>query len=124
MPLSALALVLTAALLHAVWNIAAKKAGGNHHFALICVLITCALWANLGFEKTSGSLLDASWPEYDAEALKRDTIELVLQVNGKTRGAISVAANADKATIEALAAAAPEVAKFGEGRSPKKIIVA
>ena len=45
MPLSALALVLTAALLHAVWNIAAKKAGGNHHFALICVLITCALWA-------------------------------------------------------------------------------
>jgi len=45
MPLSALALVLTAALLHAMWNIVAKKAGGNHHFALICVLLTCTLWA-------------------------------------------------------------------------------
>jgi drug/metabolite transporter (DMT)-like permease len=44
MPLSALALVLFAALLHAVWNIAAKKAGGNHHFALISVLMMCTLW--------------------------------------------------------------------------------
>ena len=85
--------------------------------------ITCALWVNLGFEKTSGSLLDASWPQHDAAALMRDTIELVLQVNGKTRGAVTVATSADKATIEAIAAAAPEVAKFGEGRAPKKIIV-
>ena len=47
MPLTALALVLCAALLHALWNIAAKKAGGNHHFALISVVITCVLWAPL-----------------------------------------------------------------------------
>jgi drug/metabolite transporter (DMT)-like permease len=40
-----LALVLSAALLHALWNIAAKKAGGNHHFALLSVLITVGLWA-------------------------------------------------------------------------------
>ena len=45
MPLTALALVLLAALLHALWNIVAKKAGGNHHFALISVLLTCVLWA-------------------------------------------------------------------------------
>ena len=45
MPLNALALVLGAALLHALWNVVAKKAGGNHHFALITVLITCVLWA-------------------------------------------------------------------------------
>ena len=45
MPLNALALVLCAALLHALWNIAAKKARGNHHFALISVFITCVLWA-------------------------------------------------------------------------------
>ncbi len=44
MPPIALALVLTAALLHAIWNIVAKKAGGNHHFALLSVLITVALW--------------------------------------------------------------------------------
>jgi drug/metabolite transporter (DMT)-like permease len=45
MPPIALALVLTAALLHALWNIAAKKAGGNHHFALLSVLMTVVLWA-------------------------------------------------------------------------------
>jgi drug/metabolite transporter (DMT)-like permease len=45
MPPVALALVLTAALLHALWNIAAKKAGGNHHFALLSVLMTVVLWA-------------------------------------------------------------------------------
>jgi drug/metabolite transporter (DMT)-like permease len=45
MPLSALALVLVAALLHALWNIVAKKAGGNHHFALLSVLLTVLLWA-------------------------------------------------------------------------------
>jgi len=45
MPLTALALVLLAALLHALWNIVAKQAGGNHHFALISVLLTCLLWA-------------------------------------------------------------------------------
>ena len=85
--------------------------------------ITCQLWADLGFEKTQGSLLDARWPEHDATALQRDSIDLVLQVNGKTRGAINVASSADKAMIESVAAAAPEVAKFGEGRAPKKIIV-
>jgi drug/metabolite transporter (DMT)-like permease len=45
MPPVALALVLTAALLHALWNIAAKKAGGNHHFALLTVLVSVLLWA-------------------------------------------------------------------------------
>ena len=45
MPLTALALVLSAALLHAIWNIVAKKAGGNHHFALITVLLSIVLWA-------------------------------------------------------------------------------
>jgi drug/metabolite transporter (DMT)-like permease len=45
MPPVALALVLSAALLHALWNIAAKKAGGNHHFALLTVLLTVLLWA-------------------------------------------------------------------------------
>ena len=45
MPVTALLLVLAAALLHALWNIVAKKAGGNHHFALITVLMTCLLWA-------------------------------------------------------------------------------
>lgn len=45
MSLTALLLVLAAAFLHALWNVAAKKAGGNHHFALITVIMTCVLWA-------------------------------------------------------------------------------
>ncbi len=85
--------------------------------------ITCQLWADLGFDKTEGSLLDAKWPQPDAGALVQDEIKLALQVNGKTRGEIVVPASADKAAIEAAAAAAPDVAKFGEGRTPKKIIV-
>ncbi|MGL4232781.1 MAG: class I tRNA ligase family protein, partial [Casimicrobium sp.] len=85
--------------------------------------ITCKLWADLGFEKTEGSLLDAKWPQPDAAALVQDEIKLVLQINGKTRGEIVVPSSSDKAAIEAAAAAAPEVEKFGEGRAPKKIIV-
>ncbi|MFY9512357.1 MAG: EamA family transporter, partial [Rubrivivax sp.] len=45
MPLSALLLVLCAALLHATWNVAAKKAGGDHRFALIGAVMVCVLWA-------------------------------------------------------------------------------
>lgn len=44
MPSSALALVLAAALLHALWNFAAKKAGGNHHFALASALMVSVIW--------------------------------------------------------------------------------
>ena len=85
--------------------------------------ITCTLWADLGFEKAHGTLLDTAWPQPDPQALVQSEIKLVLQVNGKTRGEIVVDANADKTTIEAVAAASPDVAKFGEGRTPKKIIV-
>ena len=48
MPLSALALVLLAALLHATWNIAAKRAGGDHRFTLITSLLTSTLWLPAG----------------------------------------------------------------------------
>lgn len=44
MPLTALLLVLTAAVLHASWNIVAKRAGGNHHFALLCSALIALLW--------------------------------------------------------------------------------
>ncbi|TAG84195.1 MAG: leucine--tRNA ligase [Burkholderiales bacterium] len=85
--------------------------------------ITYKLWSDLGFEKTDGALLDTEWPQPDAGALVQDEIKLVLQINGKTRGEIVVPSSADKAAIEAAAAASAEVAKFGEGRAPKKIIV-
>jgi leucyl-tRNA synthetase len=82
--------------------------------------VTFELWKTLKF---GDSVLDAPWPEVDVDALKQDNITLVLQINGKTRGEIVVPATADKAAIEAAGAAAPEVARYGEGRAPKKIIV-
>ena len=48
MSLLALVLVLIAALLHAAWNVAAKKAGGNHHFVLMGALLIVLLWAPVG----------------------------------------------------------------------------
>ncbi|MBD3814686.1 MAG: hypothetical protein IE917_21270 [Betaproteobacteria bacterium] len=68
-------------------------------------------------------MIDAPWPEVDAAALVRDEIELVVQVNGKLRGKILVAASADKAAQEAAAIANPDVQRYLDGMSIKKVIV-
>ena len=88
-----------------------------------CPHTSWVLWRELGYESELGDLLDAPWPAVDNAALRRDAIELVLQVNGKLRGAIVVPAAADKKAIEAAALASPEFAKFSEGRAAKKVIV-
>ena len=85
--------------------------------------ITHALWNELGLVVAQGPLIDAPWPLVDAAALVQDQIDLVLQVNGKLRGSIRVAAGADSAAVEAVARAAPEVARFGEGRPVKLVKV-
>ncbi|MCE4539009.1 leucine--tRNA ligase [Pelomonas sp. P7] len=81
------------------------------------------LWQDLGFAAELGDLLDAPWPTVDEAALVQDEIELMLQVNGKLRGAVKVPASADKAAIEAAALATEEFAKFGEGKPPKKVVI-
>jgi len=88
-----------------------------------CPHITWHLWEQLGHAATQGDLLDAPWPEVDPAALVQDEIELMLQVNGKLRGAIRVPASADKAAIEAMALANPDCIRFAEGKPPKKIVV-
>ncbi|WP_298234221.1 leucine--tRNA ligase [uncultured Azohydromonas sp.] len=88
-----------------------------------CPHITHVLWQDLGYAEQLGDLLDAPWPQVDEAALVQDRIELVLQVNGKLRGAVSVPAGADKAAIEAAALASPDFQKFAEGKAPKKVIV-
>jgi len=88
-----------------------------------CPHITHQLWVELGFARAVGSLLDAPWPQVDEAALQQDEIELVLQVNGKTRGAVRVPAQADRGAIEAAATASADFARFAEGRAPKKVIV-
>lgn len=85
--------------------------------------VTHALWAELGYDQRFGELLDAPWPQVDTGALEQDEVELMLQINGKLRGAVRVPAGADKATIEAAALAHEMVAKFAEGATPKKVIV-
>ncbi len=88
-----------------------------------CPHITQGLWTDLGYATQGKQLLDAGWPAVDEAALVQDEIELVLQVAGKTRGAVRVAAGADKAAIEAAALASPEFARFGEGKPAKKVVV-
>src|SRR5690606_38462773 len=85
--------------------------------------ITWQLWRDLGYVQAHGEILDAAWPEVDEAALVLDEVELVLQVNGKLRGSLQVPASADKAAIEAAAAAHEAVGRFLEGRPPKRVIV-
>jgi leucyl-tRNA synthetase len=88
-----------------------------------CPHITDQLWQELGYAKTVGGLLDAPWPEVDAAALERDEIELMLQINGKLRGAIQVPMNAAKEDIEKAALATEAFIKQANGAAPKKVIV-
>ena len=85
--------------------------------------LTHALWAGLDYVGAHGELLDAPWPKVDDKALEQDEIELVLQVNGKHRGSVSVPAGASKDEIERLALASEAFAKFGGGATPRKVIV-
>src|ERR1700716_3640448 len=73
--------------------------------------ITHALWEELGYAVKLGDIVDAPWPKVDATALVQDEIELVLQVNGKLRGKLTVAAGADRSVIEAAALASAPVQK-------------
>ena len=82
--------------------------------------IAHALWQALG---QATAVLDARWPEVDESALARDTIDLVVQVNGKLRGHIAVPAGADKAAIEEAALADAAVQRFLEGQPIKRLIV-
>ncbi len=81
--------------------------------------ITHALWRELGFAADLGELLDAPWPQADPAALAQDEIEIVVQVNGKVRGAVRVPASADDAAISAAALADLNVQKFVEGKPLK-----
>ncbi len=78
------------------------------------------LWQALGHDE---ALVSAAWPEVDESALVQDNIELMVQVNGKLRSKIKVAADADKEIIEALACADEAAQKFMAGKTIRKVIV-
>ena len=80
-----------------------------------------ALWQALGHAETL--IEDVAFPQVDATALVRDSVTLAVQVNGKLRGTIEVAADAPRDQVEALAKAEPNTAKFLEGLAIRKVIV-
>ncbi|WP_290526134.1 leucine--tRNA ligase [Alcanivorax sp.] len=79
-----------------------------------------ALWQALGHDE---AVFNAAWPDVDESALVKDSIELVVQVNGKVRAKLEVPASADKDTVENLAKAEPNVQKFTDGKTIRKVIV-
>jgi leucyl-tRNA synthetase len=78
------------------------------------------LWLDLGHQ---GAVVSESWPQVDATALEQDTVELVIQVNGKLRSKISVSITASKDEVEAMALADEQVKRFIEDKPVKKVIV-
>ncbi len=82
--------------------------------------IAHAMWQELGFGE---DILAADWPAPDETAMEQNEIDLVVQVNGKLRGSIRIAKDADKAIIEAAALANADVQKHVAGQPPKKIVV-
>jgi leucyl-tRNA synthetase len=82
--------------------------------------VTHALWSALGHES---ALIDECWREPDPAALVQDTIELVVQVNGKLRARIAVPAGAEEARVREAALADEMVRKFVDGKTLRKVIV-
>ncbi len=80
-----------------------------------------ALWQVLGHPETL--LEDVPFPQSDASALVRDVVTLAVQVNGKLRGTIEVAADAPRDLIESLAREEPNTAKFIQGQTIRKVII-
>jgi len=79
--------------------------------------------ADVLLTELTGSAQTDNWPQVDAKALERDNVEMVVQVNGKLRARINVAANADKAIIIQMALAEANVQKYMEGKAIRKEIV-
>ncbi len=78
------------------------------------------LWKHLGYED---SLETFGWPVWDEKALVAETLLIVVQVNGKVRGKVTVPVDADKEAVEVAALADPNVARFLEGKTLRKVIV-
>jgi leucyl-tRNA synthetase len=105
----------------------ARDAVANEGFSIMLRLlspiaphVTHVLWRELGY---GDDILTAPWPEVNESALVRDSIELVVQVNGKVRAKVEVAADADKSAVEAEALGNENVQKFTSGKEVAKVIV-
>ncbi|HEX8465108.1 MAG TPA: leucine--tRNA ligase [Abditibacterium sp.] len=78
------------------------------------------LGEKLGF---STSFYKSDWPKFDAEVAKEDEITIPVQVNGKLRARLVVAADSSQEELQKLALESPEVTPFLDGKTPKKVVV-
>ncbi len=85
--------------------------------------LTHVLWKDAGYATVFGPLLDAPWPKVDETALVQTEVTLMLQINGKLRGEIRVAAEASKEEVEAIALQSEPAVKALNGGAPKKVII-
>lgn len=89
----------------------------------VCPHICECIWSELGFAAIHGAILDGVWPEVHEGALIKESLELMLQVNGKLRGSLVVPVSAVAADIEVLALAHEATIRLLAGAKPKKVIV-
>ncbi len=82
--------------------------------------LTEELWETLGFR---GLLCEQSWPVCNPDFLVEDEVQIVIQVNGKVRDRITIAKDASKEDLEAIALANGKVQEFTDGRPVRKVIV-
>lgn len=78
------------------------------------------LWGHVGYD---GSIAEVAWPEFDETALVTDELLIIIQVNGKMRGKLSVPASASKDEIETTALGHENVTKHTDGKTIRKVIV-
>ena len=79
-----------------------------------------SLWQGLGHDTP---VVDAPWPEAETDAMKRSSIQVVLQVNGKVRSKVDVPADIDKGALETLALEDENVSRFTDGKTVRKVVV-
>ena len=81
--------------------------------------VTEEMWEHLGY---GGSVHDQKWPEYDEKALVKDTIEIVVQINGKIKEKINIAGDSSKEEMEKIAVENDKIKALTEGKNIVKII--
>lgn len=77
------------------------------------------MWEHLGYE---GSVHDQQWPTYDESALVKDTVEIVVQINGKIKEKINIAGDSSKEEMEKIAVENDKIKALTEGKNVVKII--
>ena len=78
------------------------------------------LWERLGH---AGGVVAAGWPAYDEAVARAEQIVVPVQVNGKVRSRLTVPAGTSEEELQKLALADPQVAKYLEGKTVKKVVV-